>query len=581
MATLVEGEKYGLSSTSANYEQKSVVHVKLTDSALKAIEDVLKCKDKSKRPSISFNGNQGVINIPVRDSDTSKTFQFTVSRLGDANGLDCVQQTDSKNGNQLINLGTMSTKLAVHATSDVFRQTKETMKTAQEEWTKVRTQEIKPSGRNISRKIKRVKRESELKNPIPPTRQERERELDLKSRIQEAKRDVDIRQMMHQQQQHSNHHHHQQQQQQQQQQPSANNSRVPPSNQSSAIKTHKSTAVVPPFTNNSASSRKVSPSQSPHEVSSTTGGGVPSPSYSSSQPVKTAKSAVMSVPIRERIVHLLAIRSYKKPELCLRLMKDGLSDADRKEFSTFILEDIAVLNQKDARYTLSKHAFSEVKQDWPFYSEQEKEIVRKKLQSLSPASSPATTRPSPKASPTSSTQKRPNEQPEIGQPSKKQRISHYSKENRPALAETAENRDSGVNNDRTYKKENIDDSADEASSTSETPDYFLKYIAISSGPQRAKYKQDFNAEYQEYRDLHDNVEKVTKKFSELETLMRQAQPGTEEYENLKNRIRQEYKYQKDDLKYMDQKKRFEYLHKKLGHIKRLILDYDTSHPTVS
>lgn len=44
MATLVEGEKYGLSSTSANYEQKSVVHVKLTDSALKAIEDVLKCK---------------------------------------------------------------------------------------------------------------------------------------------------------------------------------------------------------------------------------------------------------------------------------------------------------------------------------------------------------------------------------------------------------------------------------------------------------------------------------------------------------------------------------------------------------
>lgn len=53
-------------------------------------------------------------------------------------------------------------------------------------------------------------------------------------------------------------------------------------------------------------------------------------------------------------------------------------------------------------------------------------------------------------------QKRPNEQPEIGQPSKKQRISHYSKENRPALAETAENRDSGVNNDRTYKKENID-----------------------------------------------------------------------------------------------------------------------------
>lgn len=52
-------------------------------------------------------------------------------------------------------------------------------------------------------------------------------------------------------------------------------------------------------------------------------------------------------------------------------------------------------------------------------------------------------------------------------------------------------------------------------------------------------------------------------------------------QNLKNRIRQEYKYQKDDHKYMEQKKRFEYLHKKLGHIKRLILEYDNSQVTVS
>lgn len=37
-----------------------------------------------------------VINIPARDSDNSKTFQFTVSRVADANGLDCVQQMDSK-----------------------------------------------------------------------------------------------------------------------------------------------------------------------------------------------------------------------------------------------------------------------------------------------------------------------------------------------------------------------------------------------------------------------------------------------------------------------------------------------------
>jgi RNA polymerase II elongation factor ELL len=250
----------------------------------------------------------------------------------------------------------MSTKLAVHATSVVFRMTKETMKTAQEEWTKVRTQEIKQSGRNISRKIKRVKRESELNNSIPPTRHEKERESDLKNRIQEAKRDADIRLMM-------QHH-------------SFNNCKVNPI-QSSAIKTNKTTAVVSPFTNNS-SSRKISKSQSPNEVSTTTGG-APSPSYPSTQPVKTTKSAVIGAPLRERIIHLLGLRSYKKPELYLRLMKDGLSNADRKEYNTFNLEEVAVLNQKDLRYNLSKHVFSEVKLGWPYYTDQERELVKKKL----------------------------------------------------------------------------------------------------------------------------------------------------------------------------------------------------------
>lgn len=39
----------------------------------------------------------------------------------------------------------------------------------------------------------------------------------------------------------------------------------------------------------------------------------------------------------------------------------------------------------------------------------------------------------------------------------------------------------------------------------------------------------------------------------------------------------EYKAQKSDPKYGDQKKKFEYLHQKLGFIKKLILDYDNVH----
>ena len=39
MAALVEGHQYGLSSLDSTSAGKSVVHVKLTDSALKAIEE--------------------------------------------------------------------------------------------------------------------------------------------------------------------------------------------------------------------------------------------------------------------------------------------------------------------------------------------------------------------------------------------------------------------------------------------------------------------------------------------------------------------------------------------------------------
>lgn len=56
---------------------------------------------------------------------------------------------------------------------------------------------------------------------------------------------------------------------------------------------------------------------------------------------------------------------------------DGLNDADRKEYNTFNLEELAVLNQKDLRYNLSKHVFSEVKIDWPYYTDQERELVKK------------------------------------------------------------------------------------------------------------------------------------------------------------------------------------------------------------
>jgi len=48
MAALVAGVEYGLSSQDINYENKSLIFVKLTDSALKAIEEHLKNRVSTK-----------------------------------------------------------------------------------------------------------------------------------------------------------------------------------------------------------------------------------------------------------------------------------------------------------------------------------------------------------------------------------------------------------------------------------------------------------------------------------------------------------------------------------------------------
>lgn len=59
---------------------------------------------------------------------------------------------------------------------------------------------------------------------------------------------------------------------------------------------------------------------------------------------------------------------------------------------------------------------------------------------------------------------------------------------------------------------------------------FRKYPAISSSEQRQSYKNDFNAEYSEYRSLHARIEQITRRFTQLDAQLRQLSQGSEEYE---------------------------------------------------
>ncbi|KFV17371.1 RNA polymerase II elongation factor ELL2, partial [Tauraco erythrolophus] len=76
-------------------------------------------------------------------------------------------------------------------------------------------------------------------------------------------------------------------------------------------------------------------------------------------------------PYRDRVIHLLALRCYKKPELLARLQKDGISQKDRNSLG-IILYQVASLNPKDNSFSLKDFLFKEIQKDWPGYSETEK-----------------------------------------------------------------------------------------------------------------------------------------------------------------------------------------------------------------
>lgn len=110
---------------------------------------------------------------------------------------------------------------------------------------------------------------------------------------------------------------------------------------------------------------------------------------------------------------------------------------------------------------------------------------------------------------------------------------------------------------------------------SDAADYLSKYTVIYSHEQRQSYKQDFNKEYDEYRDLHSRIDSVTQQFMDLDTQLKQLHHESHKYKTVRNQILQEYrKIKKCNPNYSHDKVRCEYLHNKLAHIKKLISEYD-------
>ncbi|XP_014636147.1 PREDICTED: RNA polymerase II elongation factor ELL3 isoform X1 [Ceratotherium simum simum] len=115
----------------------------------------------------------------------------------------------------------------------------------------------------------------------------------------------------------------------------------------------------------------------------------------------------------------------------------------------------------------------------------------------------------------------------------------------------------------------------ESPSPEEVPDYLLQYRAIHTAEQQHAYEQDFETDYAEYRILHARVGAASQKFIELGAEIKRVQRGTPEHKVLEEKIVQEYKkFRKRYPGYREEKRRCEYLHQKLSHIKGLILEFE-------
>ncbi|KAL3992768.1 CD22 antigen [Sarotherodon galilaeus] len=601
MASLRQEHQYGLScgKNNKNSPNRTLYHVKLTDTAIRALEAYQNLKGSlSSEPSICFKGSQGYIKIPAPTSDSPsalRVFSFYLSSDSKDQpqaSFDCIHQYVSSDGReQLEGQGSIQDKITVCATDDSYQMTRERMSQVEKDSWSRSAIEIKPGATHPSKCVKYQKRPG----PLP--------------------------------------------------------------------------ASDTSFSKYSVNNRR-----------------------------NGSMATSMQKPLKDRILHLLALKPYRKPELLLWLERERASPKDKAELGA-ILEEVAKLNPKDSSYSLRDDFYRHVQRDWPGYNEEEKQLVSRLLsrklqphignQSRNPQPNPSVLKTSEDQSIAKNpTVKRPvpfDSQERLA--AKRQKLTDQRLQQQPAVNGLLNNK--GGHDDATptlnpsfhtktefQRTDNHTDSQNglpgshnsfplmhKLSSTSDTPvsetreqepkvsslqptqrdsncaqpqlansqhrkkkskkhkdkereklkddhrtdwlktnnelkknpdkldnpditntvvseekpDYVLTYSPITSLEQRERYQEDFCAEYDEYKDLHSRIATITHMFVQLGSKIKSLSPGTQEYKTMEDQILEKYnKYRKKFPGYREEKKRCEYLHEKLSYIKQLIMDYDVS-----
>ncbi|NXS29348.1 ELL factor, partial [Pomatostomus ruficeps] len=607
MAALQAERGYGLSCGRLGRGTRvSVFHVKLTESALRAFESYQACKDAvTSKPVIQFQGSQGHIAIPRPDRPAEvRTFTFYLSNIGKDSpqgSFDCIQQYVSSNGNiHLDCLGSIQDKITVCATDDSYQKARQSMAQAEEETRSRSAIVIKPGGRYVGKKVQ-VRKPAPGASDAVPSRK-RPTPVNLASAIKRGNSAISQRPFK---------------------------DRVV---HLLALKPYKKPELILRLQKDGLSQQdkdlldnllqqvaNLSAKDSTFTLKDCVYKEVQKdwPGYSEGD---------------QQLLKRILVRKLCQPQNSsgfqgeapsLSPPKDTLSSSSPPQKRSQPLEFIDPLANKKPRISHLAH--------------RTQPTFNGKLNSSNGKDTPAPPAlPAALPEPVSSSSSLPAlELPRPHDPlsdvsndlthngrdcegaeppdrlnhplptdcaqssskhncgsyvkSKKKSKKHKDKEKERKEKKSEEKCKEEKQNCEVIKNADLGSVPQEQvpglngtcnnssvpTSTSEMPDYLLKYAAISSSEQRQSYKNDFNAEYNEYRDLHARIERITRRFTQLDAKLKQLLQGSEEYKTIHDQILQEYrKIKKTNPNYSQEKNRCEYLHNKLAHIKKLIAEYD-------
>jgi len=613
MAVLLEGQKLPIASKADS--GKSVVFVKLTDSALRSLEEYFKHRavlDKNGScggPSIHFTPNGGAISLPSASGDRSSVFPFGLSANEDGgpnkqSSLACLRNTNST----LETVGTMGETLRVKAGEDAIKRVQQGFDKVKMEKQMNGTVMLDNKGKKDKSKV--IRRPTPTAPHRPPINTSSNHLELVAGRGNLQQRSLSP----------------------------ANSSRPHPALASLPNRSKPGHASPSTAASWRSPSSAPTPDLSPHAKTKALGG-------HKSKTGSGANPEIMKRSLRERLVHLLAVRAQKKMELHTRIYKDGMREKDKKSnLLSCLLREVAEC--KNNVYELKRAMWNDVNEDWPFYSVEDRAALkRRKPQNLTPPGSdtgstssghsPSSTNP---ASPPQiqgfgkrdrfgdrdemltappstkkirvSTYKRPGENRATKSPLLST-VTHSSPRGLPHLAlDTTDSRlDMAAFSGEPCHDDSAPDWAQfqdgEAASTesmSQSPlrreerdqgcrnqggvgglvqlaqnsnkDFLHDFSTIVSTEQRTKYKAVYSQSYSKYLQLHQVLQNISQRAAALEDQLKRTARGSSQFKEVQLKIREEFLRTKTDPECQEAYSDFQYLHEKLDHIKKLVHNYD-------